>query len=203
MNEWIHKISLALNTWSLEASQFWTQSVNSARDQHNWWLSLTPSDRAAHIGLPTSFQALPSQVPVLEATMRAELINSVLPEKVTSMAKVTSVAMEKGALKAPELIFLTFQAFLPSELSARVDGLNTIETCLKAAARNFAEALTTLRTWRQQVVTVVTDLKANAEPLKLFSSLKILISNLTSSDSAFATEVSQMYRSTEIKTNGD
>ena len=34
-----------------------------------------------HIGMPASFQALPTQVPVLEATMRAELINSVLPEK--------------------------------------------------------------------------------------------------------------------------
>ena len=50
-------------------------------------------------------------------------------------------------------------------------------------------------------MTVVTDLKANPEPLKLFNSLKILISNLTSSDNAFATGESQMYRSTEIKTN--
>ena len=99
--------------------------------------------------------------------MRAELFNSVLPEKVTSMA------MQKGALKVPEPLFLTFQAYLPSEPSAR----------------NFAEALTTLRTWRQQVVTVVTDLEANPEPLNLFNSLKILISNLTSSDNAFATEV--------------
>ena len=62
------------------------------------------------------------------------------------------------------------------------------------------EALTTLRTWRQQVVTVVADLKANPEPLKLLNSFKILISNLTSSDNASATEVSQMYRSTQIKT---
>ena len=125
--------------------------------------------------------------------MRAELINSALPEK------VTSTAMQKGALKVPDLLFLTFQAFLPSEPSARVDGLNTIETPLKAP-RNFSDALTTLRTWRQQVVTVVTVLNANREPLK-FNSLKILISNLTSSGNAFATEVSQMYRATEIKTN--
>ena len=106
INEWIQKTSLALNTWSLEASQFWTQSVNCAREQHNWWLSLTQHDRAAQIGLPTSFQALPTQVPALEATVRAELINSVLSEEVTSMA------MQNGALKVPELLFLTFQAFL-------------------------------------------------------------------------------------------
>ena len=49
-------------------------------------------------------------------------------------------------------------------------------------------------------MTLVTDLKANPEPLKLSNSLKILISNLTSSDNAFATEVSQMYSSTHIKT---
>ena len=99
-----------------------------------------------------------------------------------------------------ELLFLTLQASLPSEPNARVDGLNTVETPLKAA-RSFSEALTTLRTWRQQVVTVVTDLKANPEPLKFFNSLKIFISNLTSSDNVFATEVSQVYRSTQIKTN--
>ena len=29
INEWIQKTSIALNTWSLEASQFWTQSVNT------------------------------------------------------------------------------------------------------------------------------------------------------------------------------
>ena len=81
INEWIQKTAIALNTWSLEASNFWNQSVNSARQQRNWWLSLAPQDRATHIGLPTSFQALPTQVPVLEATMRAELINSVLSEK--------------------------------------------------------------------------------------------------------------------------
>ena len=130
INEWIQKTAIALNTWSLEASNFWNQSVNSARQQHNGWLSLAPQNRATHIGLPTSFQALPTQVPVLAATMRAELINSVLPEKVTSMA------MLKGALKVHELPFLTFQAFLPSEPSARVDGLNTVETPLKSA-RNF------------------------------------------------------------------
>ena len=35
INEWIQKTAIALNTWSLEASNFWNQSVNSARQQHN------------------------------------------------------------------------------------------------------------------------------------------------------------------------
>ena len=93
--------------------------------------------------------------------MRAELINSVLPEK------VTSTAMQKGTLTVPHLLFITFQTFLPSEPSARVDGLNTVETPLKAA-RTFSEALNTLRAWRQQIITVVTDLQANPEPLQAF-----------------------------------
>ena len=94
---------------------------------------------------------------------------------------------------------MTFQTYLPSEPSARVDGLATIEAPLKAA-RTFSDALTTLRTWRQQVLTVVTDLGGNPEPLRLFTSLKTLISSLISSDTAFSTEVSHMYRQTNIKT---
>ena len=100
INEWIQKTAIALIKWSLEASNFWNQSINSTRQQHNWWLSLAPQDRATHIGLPTSFQALSTQVPALEATMRAELmINSVLPEKVTSMA------MQKGASRSMSFSF--------------------------------------------------------------------------------------------------
>ena len=192
INEWVQKTAIALNTWSLQASTFWNQAVTAARAQHNWWLSLQPSDRASYIGLPTTNQTLPTQTPVVEATVRAELLNSVLPDKVTSMA------MQKGALTVLDLLFLTFQTFLPSEPSARVDGLNAVETPLRAA-KNFNEALTTLRTWRQQILTVVTDLQGNPEPLKLFNSLKVLISNLVSSDNSFATEVSQMYRNTGIK----
>ena len=51
------------------------------------------------------------------------------------------MAMQKGALTVLGLLFLTFQTFLPSEPSARVDGLNAVETPL-SAAKNFNEALT-------------------------------------------------------------
>ena len=193
-NEWVQKTAIALNTWSLQASTFWNQAVTAAKTQHNWWLSLAPADRAAFVGLPTTNQTLPMQTPVVEATVRAELFNSVLPDK------ITSIAMQKGTLTVLDLLFLTFQTFLPSEPSARVDGLNAIETPLQPA-RNFSEALTTLRMWRQQILTVVTDLQGNPEPLKLFNSLKTLISNLISSGNSFATEVSQMYRNTGIKSS--
>ena len=99
-----------------------------------------------------------------------------------------------------DLLFLTVQTFLPSEPSARVDGLNAVETPLRAA-KNFNEALSTLRTWQQQILTVINDLQGNPEPLKLFNSLKILISNLISADNSFVMEVSQMYRNTGIKSS--
>ena len=41
----------------------------------------------------------------------------------------------------------------------------------------------------------------NPEPLKLLSSLKTLISSLVSSDNAFATEVAQLFRTTQAKNN--
>ena len=155
-----------------------------ARQQHNWWLSLSAAERATHLGLPTTGQTIPLQFPPLKATMQTESV-------------ITS-AMQKGTTTILDLLCLTFQTHLPSEPSARVDGLTAIEAPLRAA-RHFQDALSTLLAWRQQVLAVVTDLGGNPEPLKLPSSLKTLISSLVSSDSAFATEVAQTYCTTNVK----
>ena len=194
INEWLQKTAIALNTWSLQASTFWNQAVQAARQQHATWLSLTPAQRASFVGLPTTGQTLPLQIPILEATMRAELLNSVLPDR------VTTTAMQKGTLTVLDLLFITLQTYLPSEPNARVDGLSLIEAPLRSA-KNFSEALSTLRTWRQQIITVVNDLQGNPEPLKLYQSLRQLISGLVNSDNAFATEVSRMMHDTNIKTH--
>ena len=194
INEWIQKTTISLNTWSQSAATFWAQVVGMARQRHNWWLSLSPDQRAMHIGLPTTGQTIPLQLPILEATMRAELLNNVLPER------VQTTSMQKGATTVLDLLFITFQTYLPSEPSARVEGLTTVEAPLRAS-KNFQEALTTLRSWRQQVITVVNDLGGNPEPLKLLSSLRTLISSLVSSDNAFATEVAQIFRTTQVKNN--
>ena len=77
--------------------------------------------------------------------MRAELLNSVLPDR------VTTAAMQKGTLTVLDLLFITLQTYLPSEPSARVDGLSLIQAPLRSA-KNFNEALSTLRTWRQQII---------------------------------------------------
>ena len=71
-----------------------------------------------HIGLPTTGQTIPLQLPLLEATMRAELLNNVLPER------VQTTSMQKGATTVLDLLFITFQTYLPSEPSARSGGLD-------------------------------------------------------------------------------
>ena len=51
--------------------------------------------------------ALPLQLSVLEATMRADLCNLCLPEKVQFLA------MQKSANTDADLLYLTFLTFLP------------------------------------------------------------------------------------------
>ena len=194
INEWVQKTTISLNTWSQSAATFWAQVVGTARQRHNWWLSLSPDQRAMHIGLTTPGQTIPLQLPMLEATMRAELLNNVLPER------VQTTSMQKGATTVLDLLFITFQTYLSSEPSARVEGLTTVQAPLRAS-KNFQEALTTLRSWKQQVITVVNDLGGNPEPLKLLSSLRTLTSSLVSSDNAFATEVAQIFRTTQVGNN--
>ena len=74
-----------------------------------------------------------------------------------------SLAIQKNAATVTDLLYLTFQTYLPSEPAARVDGLTSIENVPKPA-RTFAEALSYLRTWRQQILTVVMDLKEIQSP---------------------------------------
>ena len=61
--------------------------------------------------------------------MRAELLNNVLPER------VQTTSMQKGATTVLDLLFITFQTYLPSEPSARVEGLTTVEAPLRAAKK--------------------------------------------------------------------
>ena len=153
---------------------------------------MVPAQRALQTGLPSTGNSLPPQLSVLEATMRADLVNTCLPDRVQSLA------IQKQATTVADLLFLTFMTYLPSEPSARVDGLTDIEAPVRPA-RTFAEALSFLRTWRQKILTVVNDLGGNPEPLKLLSSLRSLISSLVAGDTAFAMEISQVYKTTNVK----
>ena len=193
IHEWLQRTSLTLNTWSASAVQLWHNAVAVAKAAHQQWTSMTPSQRALQTGLPSTGHALPAQLSVLEAIMRSDLCNHCLPEKIQSLA------VQKGAHTVSDLLYLTFQSYLPSEPIARVEGLATIEAPVKPS-RTFGEALSFLRSWRQQVITVVHDLGGNPEPLKLFQTLRTLVSSLVSSDNAFAMELSQIYKQTNIKT---
>ena len=59
-------------------------------------------------------QSIPLQLPILEATVRAELLNFALPER------VVRTTMQMGTSTILDLLFTTFQTYLPSEPRARV-----------------------------------------------------------------------------------
>ena len=110
------------------------------------------------------YRLLLPQLTVLEATVRADLINACLPDRVQSLA------LQKAAVTVADSLYLTLQTHLPSEPSARVGGLADIEALVRPA-RGVAEALAFLRSWWQKIMTVVNDLGGNPEPLKLLGSL--------------------------------
>ena len=136
IHEWLQRTSLTLNTWSASAVQLWHNAVAVAKAAHQQWTSMTPSHRALQTGLPSTGHALPAQLSVLEAIMRSDLCNHCLPEKIQSLA------VQKGAHTVSDLLYLTFQSYLPSEPIARVEGLATIEAPVKPS-RTF---------WRSSVL---------------------------------------------------
>ena len=94
---------------------------------------MVPSQRALQTGLPPTGNSLPPQLSVLEATMRADLISQCLPDRVQSPA-----IQKSAAPTVADLLYITFQTFLLSEPSARVDGLAHIEAPVRPS-RTFAE----------------------------------------------------------------
>ena len=192
VHEWLQKTAMAVNTWSTSAIQLWHHAVSVAKAAHQQWTMMVPVQRALQTGLPSTGNSLPPQLSVLEATMRADLVNTCLPDRVQSLA------IQKQATTVADLLFLTFVTYLPPEPSARVDGLTDIEAPVQPA-RAFAEALSFLRTWRQKILTVVNDLGGSPEPLKLLSSLRSLISSLVAGDTVFAMEISQVDKKKNVK----
>ena len=85
-------------------------------------------NRATYLGLPTTGQSIHLQLPILEAAMRAELLNGTLPDR------ATTAITQKGTSSILDLFFI-----LPDTLafrSARVKGLIAIETPVRAQRRN-------------------------------------------------------------------
>ena len=182
---------MALNTWSSSAIQLWHHAVGVAKSAHAQWTLMVPSQRALQTGLPSTGNSFPPQLSVLEATMRADLINQCLPDRVLSLA------IQKSEAMVADLLYVTVPDDF-AEPSARVDGLADIEAPVRPS-RTFAEALSFLRSWRQKIMTAVNDLGGNPKPLKLFGSLRNLISSLVAGDAAFAAEINSIYKQTNVK----
>ena len=75
VHEWLQKTAMALNTWSSSAIQLWHHAVGLAKGARLQWTLMAPNQRALQTGLPSTGNSLPPQLSVLEATMRADLIN--------------------------------------------------------------------------------------------------------------------------------
>ena len=181
VNEWLQKTAAILDTWSGVAASYWMQVVRAARQLHNSWLSLSPALRVSQLGSPNIGNLLPLQLPVHETVMTAELLNA-LPS-----GTVSQVLLE-GKVSVMDLLFATFQTLLPSEPRAFRRAIAQVETPLPTAA-TYSQALTTLRAWKQDILTVVLDMGADPEPATLLSSLRSLLSHLIRRDSLFADEV--------------
>eukprot|EP00971_Amphidinium_carterae_P208432 4135516-Amphidinium_carterae.1 len=81
-----------------------------------------------------------------EAHIKSELLTGkVLPDEFVEHAaqvKVSTLA---------EILEVLYQKYLPSEPTARVDALAQIEAHMKPA-KSFAEALRSLRLWKEQLI---------------------------------------------------
>ena len=119
VHEWLQKTAMALNTWSSSAIQLWHHAVGVAKSAHAQWTLMVPSQRALQTGLPSTGNSLPPQLSVLEATMRADLINQCLPERVQSLA------IQKSATMVADLLYITFQRFCLLNLLLVLTALQT------------------------------------------------------------------------------
>ena len=132
--------------------------------------------------------------------MTAELLNA-LPSRI-----VSQVLLE-GNVSVLNFLLSTFKTPLPSETSARTRAIARVEAPLPVA-RTYNQALSVLRAWNQDVLTVALDMGADPEPATLLSSLRSLLSSLIRHDSSFANEVVHLVHlesvaSTQTHCSGD
>ena len=126
INEWVQKTAVGIEYMIfisgavLASGSDHSQGCASAMDYANG--CTTSSDCQS-----TLKKTFPLQMTVVEATMRAELRNSRLPERVQFLA------IQKNAATVSDLLSLTFQTYLPSGPAATVNGLISIEAPVKPA----------------------------------------------------------------------
>ena len=144
---------------SCPATLLWGQVVQIARQQHRNWLLPTPAQRASQLDC------------YHRPSVGGHNASRVAHASVARQSKLNISGHAEGNHHCAGLFFMILQTHLPSEPSARVDGLATKNAPLRPA-RTFKDALATSRAWRQQVLTVVTDVGGNPEPLQRFTTLK-------------------------------
>ena len=111
VHEWLQKTAMAVNTWSTSAIQLWHHAVSVAKAAHQQWTMMVPAQRALQTGLPSTGNSLPPQLSVLEATMRADLVNTCLPDRVQSLA------IQKQATTVADVSLSSFRLISPHQLA--------------------------------------------------------------------------------------
>ena len=111
INEWIQRLQSVLTCSPRQLQHFGPRS-SLLQDSATTGGCLCPliNEQLTSV-CPLQDKPIPHQLPLLEATMRAELISSAHP------ARIASSVMQNGATAILDLLFLTLQAHLPSEAS--------------------------------------------------------------------------------------
>eukprot|EP00971_Amphidinium_carterae_P076324 1507273-Amphidinium_carterae.1 len=193
---WVLQTSLHISTWVTDASVgqgYWKTIMYEARKNHADWSKMTPAERAGNLGvLGMHFSVL--QVPdthsILEATLRAELL-----EKIPGWLRQQCLLL--GALSSHSIVVLVMRSVLLVESHARIESLKEIEKPLTPAT-NYTEAVKRLREWVRNIGVATVQLEARPDPQRLLDSMWGLLGNLLR-DQLFASDVRDMVCVTRIR----
>jgi len=195
LNEWLELTAMILSTWGALAADIWAKAVEEARQNHLRWKAMDPSMRAMEKGMTDPTFALPPSVSLTESTMRIELLsNGTVPQDV-----VEHCFQKKMNTAVVGILTILFQNYLPAEHSVRLDAMASILTPL-SPARNFTDALTTLRSWLQRYRVLRYQLHGEPEPYHLHQLLTSLLGPLTNADVQFSVRLLAITDKTRIRT---
>eukprot|EP00971_Amphidinium_carterae_P276411 5485023-Amphidinium_carterae.1 len=150
----------------------WQKASHAARNAHKHWCVLTPSQRALSTGYTKPMFSMTPPLNLSEANIKAELLSDkVLPDTFVNFV------VAKRASTVEDILTLLLQRYLPSEPTARVDALASVETHLKPA-KTSQEALTQRRKWKDQLLIVTETLQGRPDIYRLYMALQPLLSSL-------------------------
>ena len=159
---WLNHVMVAIATWHPDAEMYWSERVKAARKAYARWASMTPAERAVSGGTTMRLLGIraPTEVPILEKVLRAELAEALPRDIVRS-------CMQKGMVSTIDLLGEMMQHLLPSEAQVRVKTLDALEAAMKPA-KTFTDALTALRERHYRLRVAQEQFSARPDPQRLW-----------------------------------